>query len=367
MYLFLDTSAYVIFKLREASLSLNHYQISSPTNEQLLGFYEKWFHPYLGWNLPKERQGKLGNRKGKSYPQKEVYSIKAFGDSFTQSTGDDMHTWESYLEDLTGFECLNYGVAGYGTDQALLKYKIVKVPTKYTLLCIMDENIARCMNHYRGFYIKGNFYVKPRYKYSQETDSIYFIPNPMQNLEDLKRLQDPQYVKTLKKNDDWYQRMEKFNSPKNVYWPASVFVWDHLDYLKLFFIKKFTPSFENLTSLDKHYIFYRRDSQGMIIMKYILDEFIREAESRNEIPVVVIFPFIKTMKLLDKYEKLAYQPLIDYLEEIDLYFIDFSNIFIEQKDYLDMYLSPDTHFSDQGNQVVAHFLADFIQSLEFKN
>ena len=124
------------------------------------------------FSIPKEEQGNLGNRKSREYETKPVYKMKVFGDSFAYgSEVGDHETFEYFIEEKTGEECLNFGVGSFGTDQALLKYKDNAIKTKYTFLCIMAENIGRCMNIWRGFYqLDCKFcWTKPRFATSNPT------------------------------------------------------------------------------------------------------------------------------------------------------------------------------------------------------
>ena len=93
-------------------------------DEQIVRWYKDLpFHSRWGWDIPKEEQGQFGNRKGRFYEPKGLYTMKVFGDSFAYGAGmKDSETFEYLIEETTGWECLNYGVVGYGTDQAFLKY-----------------------------------------------------------------------------------------------------------------------------------------------------------------------------------------------------------------------------------------------------
>lgn len=177
LWLFFDTAAYILIQKLQNIYSI--FYGFQPATDEYLEAYKKHFHPRWGWDIPKNRQGQLGNRKSREYEKKDEYTMKVFGDSFAYSTGDDNETFESMIEEKTGWECLNYGVGGYGTDQALLKYKDNTIKTKYTLLCIMDEDMGRCMNICRGLFynIGEGLQPKPRFAIS-DVNSIRLINNP---------------------------------------------------------------------------------------------------------------------------------------------------------------------------------------------
>ncbi len=69
--------------------------------------------------------GGIRGQKEYSYmPDKNVLRIAAFGDSFVFCDDEkDEDTWEHYLENSAGnLEVLNFGVSGYGVNQAYLRY-----------------------------------------------------------------------------------------------------------------------------------------------------------------------------------------------------------------------------------------------------
>lgn len=54
----------------------------------------------------------------------KVNLIATYGDSHTAGAEvDDRETWQFYLEKQLGYEVKNFGVGGYSTDQALLKFE----------------------------------------------------------------------------------------------------------------------------------------------------------------------------------------------------------------------------------------------------
>ena len=102
-------------------------------------------------------------------PPTGVLRIAAFGDSFVH--GDEVatdETWEAALERaLPGAEVLNYGVGGYGLDQALLRYVrdgAAKSP-HVVLLGVITDDVLRGVNVFRPFFAPdtGHVLTKPRF------------------------------------------------------------------------------------------------------------------------------------------------------------------------------------------------------------
>ena len=238
VWLVLDGFAYVLV---DRFYVFNGFK--KPTGEEIAKFHEELFHPRWGWDLqPKDNRGPLGNRIGREYEPKEAYMIKTFGDSFTQGAVENDETFQYLIEEETGWSALNYGVGGYGTDQALFKYQDTTVKTKYTILGILDENIGRVVMTSWRFYQPGGFWPKPRFAIADD-GSIFLIDNPVKNYADLQKLNDGRFIESLKENDYWFAHLNVQNIPLGLRWPATLTVVPHLDYLVKSFTQKFKQRF----------------------------------------------------------------------------------------------------------------------------
>jgi hypothetical protein len=138
------------------------------------------FDPELGWTWrPSSRTedgeftiNALGARGPREYERerpKNVTRVLFFGDSFTFCDEmPDEAAFEHYLENRhPRFEALNFGVSGYGTDQALLRYRRVGRELGADVVCIgiLLENIGRNVNRYRPLWNTrtGFSATKPRF------------------------------------------------------------------------------------------------------------------------------------------------------------------------------------------------------------
>jgi len=96
-----------------------------------------------------------------------VRRVLACGESFTFGEEvSDAEAWCARLEALVpSLEVLNFGVGGYGTDQALLRVsREARAPIDALLVGLMLENIGRNVNRYRPlWYPSAQPAVKPRY------------------------------------------------------------------------------------------------------------------------------------------------------------------------------------------------------------
>ena len=133
--------------------------------------------PLLGWGIKPDgrwhdmyQANVQGIRATKEYeprPAPGRVRIAAFGDSITH--GDDVKnedTWQVQMEKSDpSLEVVNFGVAGYGLDQALLRYlhEGISYHPQVVFIGFMEENINRLVNVFRPFYYPGIPLAKPRF------------------------------------------------------------------------------------------------------------------------------------------------------------------------------------------------------------
>lgn len=163
------------------------------------------YHLERGWDYVYPTQ--FGER-----PRSIDYSkslISAFGDSYTHCDGvKDNETWEDYLSMLLQENIYNFGVGGYGIDQAYLKFLSIfpKVRTPIVILGLTTENINRIVNVYRPFYHEntGIKLTKPRFILKE--DRLLLLPNPVRALDEIRGLRNVYFLSRIGQNDFWFNR-----------------------------------------------------------------------------------------------------------------------------------------------------------------
>ena len=365
-FVFVDTSLYGFFFLLNKKRNL-FYDRTDVSVKRIDYWLSNSFDAELGWNLPKNEQNNLGARRIQDYPLKDKYKIKIFGDSFVYGSEVKIEdTFAAQVESMTGWDCLNYGVGSYGTDQALLKYKNSSVPTDYVILEILSENIGRVVSYYQAFYMREWSPPKPRFV--KQGDHMVLLPSPVINREDAYKLLDKNFVNQLKADDYWSQYYEKIlQAPARLKWPASIMIIKHWPFfyerIALELKRMISPSFSVEAGKYKYSHLYQSQTEALEIMKYIVDEFVRLARERGERPVIVMFPDQFSMDLVTKYNQLIYSPLQEYIDSQGYNYIDFSVSFRNQ-DYSEFYNYYNGHYSSRGNHFVARELVNFIQKLD---
>jgi len=167
------------------------YLIYDPP-ENVLEKYDDYMaqrHPLLGWPSPKAYGGKnfdaSGSRIVPAFPTPGNACVSLYGDSFTWSDEvDHEHAWGNVLSQLLGCRVANYGVGGYGADQAYLRFKHNKDEAPIVILMIFSENIQRHVNQLGMLRTggKGIRSFKPRFiinrHYTDLNNSHFIIPRP---------------------------------------------------------------------------------------------------------------------------------------------------------------------------------------------
>lgn len=180
------------------------------------------FDPELGWTWrPSSRTADgaftidaLGARGPREYaprPPAGVTRVLTFGDSFTfcDEMPDDS-TFEHYLEDRhRDFEVLNFGVSGYGTDQALLRYRSLGRGLGADVVCIgiLLENIGRNVNRYRPLWNTRTGFPATKPRFVLAAGELRLVPQPYRTKEALlAAVESGGLFEDVAKDEYWWRR-----------------------------------------------------------------------------------------------------------------------------------------------------------------
>jgi len=187
------------------------------------------FDRELGWtNLPRATSadgrfhtnslGLRGTREYEPRPAEGMRRITCFGDSFT--FGDEVPDADSYParieQQAQRVEALNFGVGGYGTDQALLRYRREGrgLGAQVVLVGLLLENIGRNVNRYRPLWNTRTGLVVPKPRFVLEPDaaspsgsSLRALPQPYLDEAELARdLRSGALLERLREHEHWCDR-----------------------------------------------------------------------------------------------------------------------------------------------------------------
>jgi hypothetical protein len=323
--------------------------------------------PALGWTIkPKgywfdlyraNSQGIRADRDYQPFPGSNAVRIATFGDSFTHGeevkNGD---TWQEQLNRLDrNLEVINFGVGGYGLDQAFLRYQRDSVCYHPQLVFIgfMEENINRLVNVFRPFYTPGIPLTKPRFMIKD--NQLVLLPNPMEDLDDGKKLlYDPErFLSEFGANDFHYTTGLK-DGPLD--FSPSVRM------LKLLYHQ---IAFRYLEEVDRSIYkngTFNTASEAFRICSKLLDAFCRDVQKHKALPLIVLFPNRADIERYRQYKTKVYAPLVSYIRSRGYRFVDLSDAFEKyaaSKRIDELFLV--YHYSSLGNAIVAQFLLDYLR------
>jgi len=323
-------------RILKTSLSEKHREILEILVEG--GATYQTFSPTLGWTIKKNgasregeyranSQGLRADREYELVPPTNVVRIACFGDSFTHSSGVANHeTWEECLTRLyPGLEVLNFGVGGYGLDQAFLRYQQDGVPfhPRIVLIGFMSENIFRNVNVFRPFYLSNTKMPLTKPRFTIRDDKLVLLKNPMQELSQYNELlaHPETRLPQLGTNDYFFQTRREHG------------FFDLIPSVRVYkaCTSEAASSEEDVISAGV----YDRDSEAYRVTVKIFDAFHESVIRNGSEPVIVLFPNPGDVKRHRKQETTRYAPLredfkskgyryIDLLDAFDTYGRDLS-------------------------------------------
>lgn len=246
----------------------------------------KAHHPVLGWDNQPGSELTSNNTAGEAWTQSfntegarkgnplsgSEPDILTYGDSFTlgaEVNGDE--TWQAYLSQTLQRNVVNYGVNGYGTGQALLKFEqhLTRPQTASTvILGIHEFNIARVVNGFRPFTLPATgakLGFKPAFV--PAGDEVRFHPNPFRADTAFEDLRAAAYE--VAAYDFWARRKITLR------WPYTV------QLLKLAYRTLRPLNINNFRDLW-------RSEAGQQVMRHVVARFVAAAD-RHDIRSVLLF------------------------------------------------------------------------------
>jgi lysophospholipase L1-like esterase len=318
--------------------------------------------PELGWrprtgyrsaDININAQGLRGSRTYAPARPPGILRVAAFGDSlvfgYEMADGD---CWPAAMERLfPEMEVLNYGVLGYGLDQAYLRYKAEGqqlAPEIVVIGCTPGANI-RCTGVYGPFIAdsgRSDPLTKPRFLLDGQGGLILF-PNPMRSQQELERaLRERKPIAALGRYDETYR--------------PCVYVNPLYDYSAMVRLLCWLGSKVETKLVDR----YRQYKGGLLnpsaesfkVVVEILDRFSTEVKSVGATPVVVLWAEPATVERSRRGQPPTYQPLRDVLGARGIAYLDTADAFRDTPGRWQAWFHDAIHFSPSGNRIVAEWL-----------
>ncbi len=328
-------------------------------------------HPLIGWTIRKNgitkdglyKANSRGIRSDKEYPfmpRKDVIRLSAFGDSFT--FGDEVsneNTWEEQLHIINSkLEVLNFGVSGYGLDQAYLRYTDdgILYNSHIVLIGFMAENIYRNVNIFRPFYwsvYENSIFTKPRFIITD--DNLVLLKNPLPSLEDYRIFlkNNKAMLSQIGSNDYHYQI--RYQEGSFDFLPSVKFT----KVITYYYRKKFST-----LAIEKSKL-YNDKSEAFLVTVKIFDKFYQSVLDNASLPVIIIYPDVNDQYRYRRDKTKRYEPLIEYLKTNKYYYIDILAAFEKYEETYsveDLAVGKWGHYSPLGNRIIAEYVDSFLKT-----
>lgn len=333
----------------------------------------KMFHPVLGWDYPPGveytdpagvayRHGPLGERRTCTSFSNDL--IATYGDSFTYcSDVEDCHTWQTCLGEMIEKNVLNFGVAGYGTDQAYLKYELNApgVVTPVVMLCILPDNINRVVNVFRTFYAFDDRLALTKPRYVRQGEGFALIPNPLGSAGDVLRLEDPAFVAKLGAQDYWYEK-DMNRPPFGFPYIITLIRWRATILHYLIFNSGLSRKGSNRPFYPNNLF---EEAEPLAIMCHIVDLFVHTARARSSTPVIVLMPHRELIEETLKHRVSRIANLATYLDAKGYPYIDLikamADMHPSRRQLSQWYRE---HATPEGNRITAQLIAEYLRNKE---
>jgi hypothetical protein len=323
------------------------------------------YDPVLGWSIrPNSRtvengtpyeSNDIGVRAERSYalqPPPGVTRISVFGPSFAHADDVTLHdSWPYLLEhSQPNLEVMNWGVGGYGTDQAFLRYVTqgAAYQPHVVLIAYEEDNLRRNVNRYRPFVHAQTGLPLTKPVYVLEGDGLRLLDNPFATLADLRAAAtgDPQRFLDLTCEHDFFCVRERYQ-------PHAL---DRLSAYRLLRTLAFDVSHRGqlpyLTTWAQSYA----DPHITEVTARLLETFVRTVREDGATPVVLFFAYRPTFEDAAAGKPVVYQALVDRLRSSGTQALDLTPEFVAANagsDDFTGYFAPGGHYNEAGNHVVS--------------
>ena len=332
-----------------------------------------WYHhldPLLGWvtrpsatlsgksPMKPATQNAQGVRSLHAYPdlpRAGVLRVAAFGDSFVH--GDEVgdgEEWAAVVErSLPGIEVMNFGVSGYGPDQAFLRWQRDGIGVRPDVVVIgyMTENLLRTQNVFRPFYERGSGFrlAKPRFRL--EEGRLVLLPNPLATPSDFAELvRDPEGALARLGRDD-------------AFFAGSGGHAVAFDFLPSVRFAMLLPAAIG-SARRAHDLSYAPGSAALLTTRAILEAFCRDVQAHGARPLIAMFPNEQDIESRRHGGAAAPAELVSDLRRANCPTLELLEAFDRDAPATPIReLFGQMHYSALGNRIVARRIGEAIERL----
>ncbi len=328
--------------------------------------YEKYLRvrdPLLGWSQGTEPGASELDTRGArivpSFPDPSASQscVAVFGDSFTY--GAEVSATDSYANRLAlALDCRvsNFGVPGYGTDQALLRYRALSDEhADFVVLGHYPEDIVRNVNQFRDLHSQSEFGLKPRFLLEAD-GTLRLVPLPTMTADEFSRIPD-EHERILP-----YEFFRP-GGDAGIVTLRFPYTWSLLSVLGQYRVQAALGGYPSYAP------FYdaNHPSGALELTIAILTTFAGEARARGEAPLVLLIPDVVDLEALRHGASLPYAPLERALRDRGVAVLDAGVGFVAalgEREACVLYTACSRgHLNAEGSSVLARSVAARLRSL----
>ena len=313
-------------------------------------------NPVLGWGPRVGPDGTVVELTPRHDPARtlpDTPCASAYGDSFTLgSEVGDSAAIPSRLTQIFGCPVANYGVGGFGSDQATMLFHAQRDldHAPVVILGHISENLLRNINQYRNLLYPGQeYFFKPRFKLSG--DAVAVVPIPVQRPTDFQELRRrPAQVLPL---DAFLER------PRRTFpYTVALIRWGLFDYHVR----------AALAGRPRHEKFYRPDdpNRGVELTVAIGERFVQQARAQGRMPVVLLMPVGSDLTNAKETGEWIDQPLADGLRRRGVPVIHAGPAMLGRlagEDPCRLFTHCNAHYNERGYLMVAEIVAEALREI----
>ena len=316
--------------------------------------------PVLGWPSPASL-GSGGNRDASGARLDPASAgvgpacVSLYGDSFTWSDEvGDADAWGSVLSQRLGCRVANYGVGGYGTDQAFLRYREAdgdRAPV--VVLNHSSENVIRNVTRSFDFvYPGGGRGFKPKFVVSGG-GGLRLVPLPEFSVQEYRRA-----VATPSSfAPDDFLAPGGGAGTLTLRAPYVISLVRALGHFRVV---------AELSGRPPHADFYRPDhpAGGLDVTAEILTAFVGLARDRGQVPVVTVLPNGSDFEAFGRTGEWPYAPLLAALANRGVHALNVGEDMVAQLEGADpctLFTTCSAHYNAAGYRVVAAAVGTYLE------
>jgi len=314
-------------------------------------------HKVLGWPSGRMQEALFdatGSRPIPAYPEPGAACVSLYGDSFTFGAAvDDTRAWSNLLSRKLGCRVANYGVPGFGLDQALLYFESKDSDeAPIVLLNLFSGDVRRHVNQLGNLIFRvRTLSLKPRFVLEHGALKLIPIPAPSRDQAEI-----------LAEHPESVLRHEYFlpggnSGIRRLSFPYSFSI------LRALGNEHVRAKIEGVPVWAK---FYEPDhpSGALEITFALMERFVTAAEKRGKRPLLTLIPNAHDIEYYRETRRWSYQPLLGWLEQAGLEYLDMGPGLIE-------YLGDRNpceiaqaicygHYAEEGHAAIAGTVADYL-------